>query len=339
MKIINANAEYLDPSSMTPYAFMEKIGRICYKSENNITDDSSVRFVNRLFKNKHTAMLEHAHIILKTSSSTASALADVINPSRRSAQISPVINYINISSIADLGYVSASFRAFINLISDYSDNGIVASIRQCLADSYPEIFADMTCSVSAERNAEFTILTRDAFVNDVRSCASSSSYDHVIAKHMTHTIVFTCDRGVSHELVRHRPASFAQESTRYCNYAKDKFGKEITFIRPVMMSEDAIAADESGKLKEQYNIWKIACEFSEKYYFAMLDAGAAPQTARDVLNTSVKTEIAVTATETEWSHILSLRFHGTTGQPHPQMLEIMKIARPLLMEKSDNRLS
>ena len=138
-------------------------------------------------------------------------------------------------------------------------------------------------------------------------------------EHAHITVIFTVDRGVSHELVRHRMASFAQESTRYCNYSQDKFGSEITVIEPCYLEHGSPA----------YCDWKQAMKTCEESYLEMLTAGSTPQKARAVLPNSLKTEIAVTANLREWRHILKLRAAGVTGQPHPQMAEIMI---PLLKE-------
>lgn len=138
-------------------------------------------------------------------------------------------------------------------------------------------------------------------------------------EHASMTVIFTVDRGVSHEIVRHRLASFAQESTRYCNYSQGKFGNEITVIRPFYLDGNTYA----------YDMWLQAMSRAEQYYFAMLKEGHTPQEARAVLPNSLKTQIAVTANMREWRHILKLRAAGTTGKPHPQMLEVMV---PLLNE-------
>lgn len=138
-------------------------------------------------------------------------------------------------------------------------------------------------------------------------------------EHYSFSVLFTVDRGISHELVRHRLASFAQESTRFCNYSKDGFGNEITVIKPSYFS----------LLSDGYTEWKKAVETSEKQYFELLSLGYTPQEARAVLPNSLKTDIVVTANLREWRHILNLRAVGTTGKPHPQMTEVMI---PLLKE-------
>lgn len=136
-------------------------------------------------------------------------------------------------------------------------------------------------------------------------------------EHASVTVKFVVDRGISHELVRHRLASFAQESTRYCNYSKDDFGSEITFIIPEYLEYKS----------EGWNIWKESMKQAEDAYFKMLDFGLSPQQARAVLPNSLKIEVVMTANLREWRHFFKLRALGTTGKPHPQMLEV---AVPLL---------
>lgn len=136
-------------------------------------------------------------------------------------------------------------------------------------------------------------------------------------EHVSITVKFVTDRGISHEIVRHRLASYAQESTRYCNYSQDKFGHELTFIIPDFLEYKS----------EGWNIWKESMKQAEDAYFKMLDFGLSPQQARVVLPNSLKTEVVMTANLREWRHFFKLRALGTTGKPHPQMLEV---AVPLL---------
>ena len=136
-------------------------------------------------------------------------------------------------------------------------------------------------------------------------------------EHVSITVKFVTDRGISHEIVRHRLASYAQESTRYCNYSKDKFGHELTFIIPDFL--------EYGS--EGFKLWKDEMKQVEKTYFAMLEAGHTPQEARSVLPNSLKTELVMTANLREWRAFFKLRAANSTGAAHPQMLEI---TRPLL---------
>jgi len=140
----------------------------------------------------------------------------------------------------------------------------------------------------------------------------SSGYESVL-EHASMTVKFVCDRGVSHELVRHRIASFSQESTRYCNYSTGKFDGQITFILP-FWAQDICDKDSA------FSCWKQSCESAEKSYMRLLELGWKPEFARSVLPNSLKTEIVVTANMREWRHILKLR---CSEKAHPQMRELM----------------
>jgi thymidylate synthase (FAD) len=142
-----------------------------------------------------------------------------------------------------------------------------------------------------------------------------------VLEHQSISVLFVCDRGVSHELVRHRLASFSQESTRYCNYAKDKFGNECTFIIPPFFKSNEV--EKSAKDEDE---WINAMNYAEKSYFSLLNLGWNPQQARSVLPNSLKTEIVVTANLREWRTIFKQR---TSSAAHPQMRELMI---PLLKE-------
>lgn len=131
-----------------------------------------------------------------------------------------------------------------------------------------------------------------------------------VIEHVSISARFICDRGVTHEIVRHRVASYCQESTRYCNYSQDKFdGGQITFIKPLFWSEGT----------NEYDLWYEAMEEAEKYYLAMVANGAQPQEARSVLPNSVKTEIVMTCNLREWRHFFRLR---CAKAAHPQMREV-----------------
>lgn len=147
-------------------------------------------------------------------------------------------------------------------------------------------------------------------------------HHEAMLEHSSLSIKFICDRGVSHELVRHCLASFGQESTRYCNYAGDKFGGELTFIKPLFFEEGT----------RYYNEWAWAMQKTEDAYLDLIELGATPQEARSVLPNSVKTEVVMTANYREWRHFFNLRAARATGPAHPQMEEI---AVPLLREISN----
>ena len=154
-------------------------------------------------------------------------------------------------------------------------------------------------------------LTAIGFLDKITSNGHLSVIEHCSA-----TVKIICDRGITNELVRHRLASFSQESTRYCNYAKGRFGGEITVIRPYFWREDSA----------KYEVWKRAMEFAENSYIALIAAGASSQEARSVLPNSLKSEIVITANMREWLLIFK---HRTSKAAHPQMREAML---PLLAE-------
>ena len=140
-----------------------------------------------------------------------------------------------------------------------------------------------------------------------------------MAEHYAITVRFITDRGVSHEIVRHRIASYAQESTRYCSYDKKKFGGEISVICPEEIKSDKIRAE----------AWEAACGMGERVYLALIGDHVPPELARSVLPHALATELVMTANLREWRHFLALRAVGTTGKPHPQ---IRQVAAPLLYE-------
>lgn len=136
-------------------------------------------------------------------------------------------------------------------------------------------------------------------------------------EHSQLSVLFTCDRGIANELVRHRIASFAQESTRYCNYSKEKFGGELSFIRPCYI--DDLSEEACDAISD-------SCLWAEKLYFQLIKEGLRPEQARCVLPLCLKTEIVITANYREWRNIFKLR---TPVAAHPQMRELMC---PLLLE-------
>jgi len=151
-------------------------------------------------------------------------------------------------------------------------------------------------------------MTADSAVGFIERL-KASKHESVL-EHGAITVIFTTDRGVSHEQVRHRLASYSQESTRYCNYSKDKFGEEITVIEPCFWTDKP----------ELLDVWMEAMRCAEAFYFTLIKLGAKPQEARSVLPNSLKTEIVVTANPREWRHIFRMRCHQTA---HPQMREVM----------------
>lgn len=159
---------------------------------------------------------------------------------------------------------------------------IEPSVELVNAPSYPNILslieqAGRTCYKSESKITEDSA---EKFVRNILKRGHEAVIEHGVV-----TVRFICDRGVSHEIVRHRLASYCQESTRYCNYSKEQFGTEITVISPAWTSPGYYP----------YTVWKKACSEAEENYFTLLDIGCSPQEARSVLPNSLKTEVVMTA--------------------------------------------
>lgn len=274
MKLIKPSFEILSQENGIDgmYKMIELAGRTCYKSEDKITEDSSVKFVQMLIDKGHSAMLEHGTVYLK-------------------------LHWYNIITI------------FKYLINKYS------KVKKLL-----------------HITTNYRVLVENNWIKDLKfQCEPTEYHEKRIS------VRFVCDRGVSHELVRHRVFSFAQESTRYCNYFKDKFGNEITFILPCWIDEDSIVdlvnlANEDNKkvyeLGHDENVdMKIRglCSYiydmsnSEHGYNFQVASGWQPQQARAILPNSLKTEIVVTGFISDWKQFFKLR---CSEAAHPQMREL-----------------
>lgn len=168
--------------------------------------------------------------------------------------------------------------------------------------------AGRTCYKSEDK------ITPDSAAGFVRRIIASGH--HSVIEHMGLTVRLVCDRGVTHELVRHRLAAYSQESTRYANYGQDRFGSEITVIRPLFWLPGSAP----------YTRWLAAMRSAEEAYLELLALGARAQEARSVLPHSLKAEIVMTANLREWRHVLGLRAGKAA---HPQIREVML---PLLKE-------
>lgn len=269
------------------YKQIEKVGRVCYKSEDKITEDSAKPFVDRMIKSGHGAMLEHGTVYLKFSWNGGTC--ELCNQALPCKLLDKYC--INKYSIVN-----------------YNGNDIYITTN-------------------------FRVLVENGWLDDLKYICEPTEYHERRV-----TVHFVCDRGVSHEFVRHRVMSFAQESTRYCNYSKDKFGNELTFIKPCWFDSSLI--DDTGHWDANifYRMPTQSVEEStflgtllsaEKSYFNLLKCGWKPQEARTILPNSLKTELVVTGFVSDWNHFFDLRARGTTGAPHPQAKEL---AEPLMKE-------
>ena len=276
MKLIKPSFEIWEQSVGLEgvYKQIEKVGRVCYKSEDKITESSAKPFVDRMIKSGHGAMLEHGTVYL----------------------------YIRRKG-------NESLEVDKYLMNPYSK----VVFRQSPNSRDMEIYITTNLRVLVENG------WLDGWLDDLQYICEPTEYHE-----RRITVHFVCDRGVSHEFVRHRVMSFAQESTRYCNYSKDKFGNELTFIQPCWMpSSEWCENDKAG------HIFLQSLKMSEGLYLELLSEGWKAQEARAVLPNSLKTELVVTGFTSDWNHFFDLRARGTTGAPHPQAKEL---AEPLMKE-------
>lgn len=199
-------------------------------------------------------------------------------------------------------YITASSYIYLNkLKGDYDKNKY--SIVKEHFDHKGNLFYYITTNLR--------VLIENYWINDLCYLSEPTNYH---AKRIT--VKFICNRQVSHEFVRHRVFSFAQESTRYCNYTKGKFGGELTFIEPCWEHSDYVVLE---------NILKEI----EHTYFYFIKEGWKPQQAATILPNALKTELVMTGFIEDWKHFFDLRAIGTTGAPHPQAQEL---ALPLYNE-------
>nr|DAH01983.1 MAG TPA: Thymidylate synthase complementing protein [Crassvirales sp.] len=268
------------------YKQIERAGRVCYKSEDKITEDSAKPFVdNRLIKSGHYAMLEHGTVYLKRDSTKE----DNLEWAER---------YL-LSPYSRISYGEGSHRI----------NGVLHN------------------TVYVTTN--YRVIIEQGWLDDLQYICEPTEYHERRV-----TVHFVCDRGVSHEFVRHRVMSFAQESTRYCNYSKDKFNNELTFIQPCWLDDERLKLygpyHTVIRDKSPESIFIANLNNTEKDYLDLIKLGWKPQEARAVLPNSLKTELIVTGFVSDWEKFFRLRSRiAETGKPHPQAQEL---ADPLMDE-------
>lgn len=247
MQLIKPSFEILEqaPGIQGVKKQIERAGRVCYKSEDKITDTSCEGFVNRMINSGHGAMLEHGTVYL---------------------------------------YLPVDDNNFSELVEKYTENKYTnVNQKQFITTNY-------------------RVLVENGWLDDLQyQCEPTEYHEKRI------TVKFICDRGVSHEFVRHRVFSFAQESTRYCNYMKDKFGTSVSFIYPEWLQDS------------EYLEFEEDCRILEIMYSKWIKKGWTAQQARDFLPTGVKTELIMTGFALDWIHFFQLRCHSTA---HPQAREL-----------------
>ena len=279
MKIIPPSVEFYG-AVPTDYEgalrFIEKSGRTCYKSEDKITPTSAEAFVRKLIKAGHLAMVEHSSFVVRAYN-VGFEYDDHI--------VAAIGKYLSFRRLRGICYIGGSLTA-------WAQNVVVNGLPS-YADAFIKTYGSL-----------FDIPTDWVGDSDWQICP----HDEIPKELHRYSAKFTCDRGVSHELVRHRPCSFAQESTRYVRYSGN-----MEFIEP---------AGFEGWSQASQDHFENACTESEEFYADMLYEGLKPQQARAVLSNALKTEIVVTADAAEWAHIRKLR---TAKSSHPDMQRVMNM--------------
>ena len=247
-------------------------------------------------------------------------------------------------------YAVGNFRAFYDWYKEWLDGKWMINtdyydefmdLIWCLAHKYPEVYKDLYDKLHEKFEPEtnigsmndddvifpFMFLTKEELIADYRS---SGNFDRYLVDIIPHIVMFRTNRGVTHELVRHREEeTYAMESTRYCKYDVEKFGGELTIIEPM---------EEIRDNPEAYERWFKDTQADEDSYMWFVKHGISAQAARGRLPHDVKADIWNASFESQWQHKLNLRMHGTTGAPHPQIKELMELAYPQLVVASEGRL-
>lgn len=293
MKLLKSGADIIN--DYNPYKKIEKIGRLCYKSEDKITEDSCYGFVQRLIDHKHFAMLEHGWV---------GFFIDMWPDDALQYASMPFCSIVTTTVSAP----KCTYNVWVSLSHLYNPRyqGVpyIDILRSMVEEYYLPEGTSMKCPYDSKLDSTDIAESNIVMITEVNPYIS---------------IKFLCDRGVSHELVRHR-CSVAQESTRYCNYSLDKFGGSVNFIEP---------ADYDNWPEDKKSTFVASCDASEKAYLDLISKGSTPQQARAVLINALKTEVVLTMNCEQWHHFFDVRSRGLTGAPHPDM----KIVADMALDK------
>ena len=317
MRLIRPSVKLVQPTGYELkdiYKSIEMAGRTCYKSE--MSDDAEA-FVNRMINSQHTAMLEHGTMYF-----------DIPLGSPGDDE-----EYMWKSSIIQFfkGNKYSVVNKYRKLHRTDSSNLVVSTDHYAITTNY-RVFCEQ---IDWDRFGPMRTTKEGWEVGLDRGYVLSFLCPPNEHHELRNTFRFVTDRGVSHELVRHRVFSFAQESTRYCNYMKEKFGSELTFIIPAHMDlpegqymywdgdwcdvEHMTIMSPNANETNETNTFLYSLAWVERDYMYLINKGWKPQQARAILPNALKTEIVMTGFNTDWEHFIDLRYHGTTGAPHPDM--------------------
>lgn len=282
-------------------AIIERAARTCYKTEDRITEGSAERMVKTLIQRKHEAMLEHGDYIFMLDD--YHMLDNIVYALRRLMEDGDRVPLLTWTNIDEHPIISGNIRAWREFLA--SGSGAALYFAGAIDPIYTEDIVHPDNRLP------------DSRVKQLRYCDLVGKAEQMA--HLRQTVRFIIDRGVSHEFVRHRVMSFAQESTRYCDYRNGGREDGITVIEPCYLEPKS----------EEWWLWKRQCMSADTAYTHERRMGLKPEEARAVLPHSVKTELVMTGTLRQWDHFFDMRARQTTGKAHPQAAEV---AIPLMQE-------
>lgn len=294
MKIISPYFEIQDDLDRSSLAVrLEACGRVCYKSEDKITEESAIPFVTKISAHGHNSLLEMAVATLRVS----------CHPDHVLEFLSCEPKFLVVDRTDQGIIVTGSIRAFRELYNSYPYNQVINDLLSVLAAKEPFLFEGVFDQKKCMEKDQ-QIYIEKLSLKDVEAFPSD-----LLLRHRFVGVKFIVNRAVSHELVRHRPCSFLQESQRYCRYSQDQYDGQVTFVKPMFYKEGS----------DEFRVWQKSMEISEVNYLKLLETSSA-QAARTVLPNSCKTEIIVYCNLIEWQYIIKQR---TSKSADPSMREIM----------------
>lgn len=275
-----------------PLNLVEFAGRVCYRTEDTAKTPPG-RLFERLTESGHHSVFEHVNIIFEIVTDTVLGLPYVVDIPR-------CFRVTNASN--GIMYASCNLR----LIKESGDQRFI----DIVLNEYPELSPYL-----GEKSGHNDYLLNRVHIISRADFLNRRPREDEIGAHLSTTVLLTTDRGVANELVRHRECAFSQESSRYCNYSKDKFGNEISCILPPQeMTEEAFRT---------YTDALVRCE---KAYLSLQEKYGT-DLARGVLPLELATTLVMTSYHSHWVYIFGLRYFEKTGKVHPNMKALMSILR------------
>ncbi|MCW5212255.1 FAD-dependent thymidylate synthase, partial [Desulfobulbus sp. TB] len=256
---------------------------------------SAIPFVTKMAEHGHNSVLEMGVVTLEITCTDQKQITDFFLLQPR---------YLHIDRTADILLFTGSIRSFRELLLFHPENVVVRAACAFLNKRHPYFFKGVVPEDGLAPASDASVTVRKVELDKVDRLPPKG-----LLKHRHIAVKFIVNRAVTHEIVRHRLCSVLQESQRYCRYSDDKFGSEVSFIKPMFFSEES----------PEYKLWEKAMQETEQFYLQLL-ASSTPQAARTVLPNSCKTELILYANLKEWQHIFHLR---TTKAAEPSMREVM----------------